>query len=94
MSSVPWPFLKLPSIPEYDFAGTVADANGHSEWAAGQGTLFVLGQDGDRVDCLHCAEVLGYLEPFAALRTGQGSLAEYLKISVSCHSRPLRLDQH
>jgi hypothetical protein len=29
-----------------------------------------------------CAEVLGYLDPFKKLRSGQGALAEYLKIAV------------
>lgn len=39
MGSVPWPMARFPIIAESDFAGTVVDANGHSEWAVGQGTL-------------------------------------------------------
>lgn len=46
------------------------------------------------VKCLPSVEVLGYLEPFPQLRTGQGSLAEYLKISVSCYTRLLHLDAY
>jgi NADPH:quinone reductase-like Zn-dependent oxidoreductase len=33
------------------------------------------------IEC-RSTEVLGYLDPFKKLRTGQGALAEYLKISV------------
>lgn len=84
MGSIPWPIIKFPSIPEIDFAGRIADANGHPEWEVGQGAFVRIGET--HVLALigsYSEEVLGYLDPFKKLRTGQGALAEYLKISVS-----------
>lgn len=37
-----------------------------------------------------CAEVPGYLDPFKKLRSGQGALAEYLKIAVRRDSKRAR----
>jgi NADPH:quinone reductase-like Zn-dependent oxidoreductase len=40
MEMLPWPMVKLPMIPEGDFAGWVADPNGHeSKWNINDGEL-------------------------------------------------------
>ncbi|KAJ9117260.1 hypothetical protein QFC20_000405 [Naganishia adeliensis] len=36
MGSVPWPIARYPIVAENDFAGTIVDANGHTDWHVGQ----------------------------------------------------------
>lgn len=39
MGTVPWPIARYPIVAENDFAGTIADANGHTDWHVGQGAF-------------------------------------------------------
>lgn len=85
MGSVPWPIARYPIVAEFDFAGTIADPNGHKEWREGEGSFDqpCFGKSNTDVQLLTSEAFGSFLPPFEKLRKGQGAMAEYANIAVS-----------
>lgn len=75
---------KLPMIPEGDFAGWIADPNGHeSQWNINDGESVVPSENRHEIDdSSYTAEVIGLVEVPTRINKGKGAMAQYIAVEV------------